>query len=615
MVRHAIQPHRATSHQPPCGKQAAHAEAPEADVHFQRESSRYWPLPFKRARGATHAQATWVLRAQHPGKVMLILCVLTLFIRGAFLVLMTSNNAVEIQDAQAYFRRAVGFAHILSGLLSGQMPASRDLAVAYSSTWPPMQSFVLSLGLVVFGDNLFAGRVTMIVLATMTTPLVYLVTRKLSNERAARFASIIFAIYPSFVHFSLRLFSETTCIFLLFLALYCIVQAVKASRYKKVAILAALTGVILGLGTLTRAASILWVPTAALWTGWHATAPKKPFLITLIVLSFAGLVLLPWEATLFTTEGKVLMITDSGDPSFYMDITPEAVNDQPISTMTVDQQQTSVLTAIFQEWRNTWMPDFALYKYMATLGYPPMSAFWFNVIIGITFISFIFFLVLALWGLLNPLPALRCRMLIVALLAVTMATYITTHGQPRFSIPLLALLLPAAGHGAAHMGAFTKKASRRWAVLTVAGMAFVLISMYSGLLYQFGKTSPSSHYTPFVQQLDRWLGFKITVSDKLLFRITGDQHPQEIQLSVADSNFVFADTQKQTYVWKPGIEPDLLTVIVRSQSPTTPLRIHITSPGSSGIIQLHRDAWRTWQPFGSSGLEYLWAGSADMKFP
>ena len=96
-------------------------------------------------------------------KTLVVLFIIAFLIRLFFLVILTGNNAVETgRDAQGYFNRAIGFENILRSLLAGHAPSSADLARAYTSGWPPVQSFVLGVGFMFFGHTLFAARLTMI---------------------------------------------------------------------------------------------------------------------------------------------------------------------------------------------------------------------------------------------------------------------------------------------------------------------------------------------------------------------------------------------------------------------------------------------------------------------
>jgi len=93
-----------------------------------------------------------------------------------------------------------------------------------------------------------------------------------------------------------------------------------------------------------------------------------------------------------------------------------------------------------------------------------------------------------------------------------------TIAVPRFNLPLLAVLLPAAGHGAVHLRSLAQRATRTRASILAAGTALLAVSMATGLPAMYERTFPSSYYVGLVRQLDGWLGYTSTVTDRVLFR-------------------------------------------------------------------------------------------------
>jgi len=572
--------------------------------------------------------------------------ILLVIVRSAFLAWAIHGNTLAIWDEYEYFDRAVGFHNILTDLLQGSWPSSEDLARAYTILWPPMQAFIVSLSLLIFGSTLAVGRLLMVALSAATTLLVYLVTNKLSDKRAAFIASIIFVIYPSFVHYARQMLSETTYIFFFFLMFYFALRLVETPQPRKKVYLAIVTGCLLGFCTLTRAAGLLLSPAVALWTGWRSTSLKQRILLPAIILLSTGLTLLPWEIALFAVQGEFVAVAGSSDLNLYDGNNPwlpdgygsggdatqtrthEAARkyseqhgvsfDQAcriLALQEITQHPIKFLERGFYKLRAVWSADFPLLRHILMVAYPPMSnelasLFWFAALIGL-----FTFLALAIWGLWSPAPALRYRELSIGLILTGMVPAFVATGLPRFGIPLLALLLPAAGHGLVHLKELKERSTRPWAIAALASIALVSVSIYTSLPSEYSKIEPSSHYGDLVRQLDRWLGRETTVSDRLLFRTTGDSFPEQVSISIIGDDFEFTDLEAQTYSWSTSAGTGVLDLVVSSRTANKPFQLQLSTgmPEQSAILPLSDKVWQTWGPSKLPGIEYMWAGSA--QFP
>ena len=585
------------------------------------------------------------------GATLFLAC---LVVRLAFGVPVVRGHTPVIWDEYGYFDRAVGFRNILSSLLQGTVPSSEDLARAYTSLWPPMQALVLSLGFLAFGSTLAVGRLMMVVLSAATTPLVYLVTSRLSGKRAALAASVVFVLYPSFIHYSHQLLSETTYIFMFFLAFYAAIVAVEIAEARRGVCLAGVTGSLLGACTLTRAAGLLLGPAVALWMGWRCGGLRKRILLPVVLLIATVVVLLPWEVVLCAVEGRFVAVTTSGDLNLYLannSWLPEgygswgtavesgvqqAANEysrqhgvgfyqacRALALQEIVRHPVTFLLRGFYKLRATWSADFPLLRHMLMVVYPPMANELAGLLWLVTVCSFFAFLALVMWGLWNPAPALRYRALIVGLvLAGTIPSFITI-GQPRFSIPLLAALLPAAGHGLAHFKWFTKRAYEcthpRWPRAVAALLSIALVSgfIYSGFPLEYSKIEPSSHYLNLVKQLDRWFHHQAVVGDRLWFRAAGGDAPERVNISIVGDGFAFADSGAQTVDWDVSAEAGMLDLVVQSASAGGPFQLRLSSSSGSHeystTLSLSDEAWQTWQPSTLPGVETMWVGSS--QFP
>ena len=148
-------------------------------------------------------------------------------------------------------------------------------------------------------------------LTALATPLVYRLTRRIADRRAALAASALHVLYPTFSFFAHSLWAEPLFVLLLLGAAERVLAARDAEGgARRSAAVAA--GVCVGLACLTRTAGIaflLALPVAflqgALGTGRRRTA------VSILVASL--IVLVPWQVVLQREEGRpVLLATSSG---------------------------------------------------------------------------------------------------------------------------------------------------------------------------------------------------------------------------------------------------------------------------------------------------------------
>lgn len=575
-----------------------------------------------------------------------ILFLISLGIRLVFLIPVIRGHTPAIWDEYEYFDRAGGFQNIVMNLFQGKLPTLKDWALAYSATWPPVQAFVLSLGFLIFGNSLAVGRTMMVVLAAATTPLVYLVTNKLSNRRAALVASIGFAIQPNLIHYSHRLLSETTYIFLFFLMFYVALKMIETIPLRQAVSLGAITGCLLAICTLTRAAGLLLTPAVALWAGWRSAELRKRIWLPIIILIASGVTLLPWHIVLWKVEGRLALVTASSDLNLYYGNNPwladgygsgpAQVTQRVRSTALEYSQQHGIsfydacralamqeiksspikfLKRAFDKMRAMWSADFPLLRHMLMVVYPTMSQEAVS-LIWLAALSGLFgLLALAIVGLWTPAPTLRYRELIVGVILAAMVPSLVTIGQPRYSIPLLAALLPAAGHGLAHWKAYRQKTCRPQAIAALASLALVGTIIYSGFPYEYSMLPPSSYYSSLVRSMDRWLNRSSVVSDRLLFRASGDNLPEYVDFTIMGDGFEFTGLGTRTFRWNTSVQTGTLDLAVESPTSAQPFQLQLSaeSYGQTVTLTLNDLARQVWRPANLPGIEYMWVGSS--RFP
>ncbi len=203
--------------------------------------------------------------------------------------------------------------------LWGDWKTYHDLAVTWAETgsfsWdgvpyayrPPGYPYLLSRLYLLFGEQARLGALANIIFSLAIVLLTYLIARRVFGDRAARWSAFILALFPSQILFVNKLASETMFTALLFGAIYLFVLA---QERKAVWSLAA--GVVLGLATLTRGVTHLYliIPLAA----FYLARQQGHRWILKILFSVIGMavVVVPWMYRNLEEKGKFAVSLNSG---------------------------------------------------------------------------------------------------------------------------------------------------------------------------------------------------------------------------------------------------------------------------------------------------------------
>ncbi|MFV2057438.1 MAG: glycosyltransferase family 39 protein, partial [Thiohalomonadales bacterium] len=500
---------------------------------------------------------------------------------------------------------------------------------------------------------------------------VYLLTRKLSGQKEAFYAGILFAVYPSFIQYSLGTRSETTYIFLLIASVYLLLLlAERMENSQPTTRIAIALGVVLALPALTRSVGVVMIPVAIVWLAWHAYCVKYTFKPVAIVVGIVILTLLPWITVVSMTEGRFVPLSISGDkalglsdhcyvgpacvkqeghPEHPLEIeppdhtnytanrdwsnylkSPKLTVNPPYSWSRVDWIDWSIppemiwkdplkfATTGLQHWWVMWGTDTQAARQLLLVGYPPANPIVVSAVLLSTLIMELTLITFAILGILYAGTGFRRNGLVIAIVLAFMAVHFLLAIGSKYSVPLEALLLPIAAQGMTRLGAI-RPGSSGWPRLIVAGSTIVLawLVVLTSSQTMFGNTvkSPSSYYAGLARNLEGYIDGYLPTTDRFLFRVSSKHFPSEISISTASEDYVFEPGGSRTMTWKPG-EKSIISVVTADRLAEDPVRLVVQSKDRSGAIHSHnifpgKTTWQKWQPINSTGIEYLWVGGAN----
>lgn len=575
-------------------------------------------------------------------RIAIVLFLVSLAVRVCFLLPVNIFDVALVYDETLYYSRAIAFRNIFVDLFQLHSPSSSDLYQAYGNgVWPPLHAIILSAGLFLFGEEPGAARIVVTLFSAMTTPLVYFLILKLATRRSALFAALIHIIYPSFIAYSHYLWSETTFIFLLLMAVYFTISICEERTSRKNMLRAALAGLFLGLSGLARVAASPFLLMVPLWLALTIKRRKHRILLPGVIIASWIITLLPWELTLAYRENRFVPISTRGGYNLYLGNNPwvpdgfgsswnhvskmrlvepireyAEINKVDMDTAArslafkyIKQDLTGFVIRCIYRLQMLWTSDYFIVRHILNTVYPPMHHSMVALLWSVVLASYMIFIGLASWGLWAS-PPLHKRGLMLALVLSGMIPSILTFGISRLHMPLLALLLPAAGHGAANIRQKTPSKPALATIATTLLFCFIVITSMPIVVSVY--LVPSSYYSQLIERVDNIFGSKTFFTDRVVLRNRANAFNDDLKIGILSRGYRFASADNGREIdWEISTENRELELNIISHNPSKPLEISLSSKGLAKPIHIRpidRASWRQWKPTGLEKVEYLWSG-------
>lgn len=357
--------------------------------------------------------------------------------------------------------------------------------LAYTNVFrPPLYPVFLATAGLVFGDSRFVTAILQALLAAVSIAVMYALTQTLfRHTRAALLAAFLYAISFELVALTRLFYAETLFFMLSLIGFWLVLKWVRAPRAWPML----LAGIIIALAALTREViglfALLCIPVwllLVLAPQWKNGLVKSAFLILGLAIVFV-----PWAARNAGIEGRFILISTSGEHNFARDqarvetevgIVPDYAN--MITSVENGQTVVHYQPQIFKEIRETPPQQRGAYAFqrgMTVIEHAPVLWFFAKLDsirafltptasdtryvrldnlspeweFGLDAMSVFFVIGVLLFSALGMLLARdnAPKLLILLYILFNLATFIITHYQPRYRLPLTLLLLPYAAYG------------------------------------------------------------------------------------------------------------------------------------------------------------------------
>ena len=418
-----------------------------------------------------------------------------------------------------------------------------------------------------------------------------------------------------------------------------------------------LAGAIGGLGALTKAHALIFVPAVALWLCRAVPSGRRQGLARAAAVVFGcGVLVLPWLGVLHQEEGRWVPLSTLGGfnlalgnnpwvpegygSSWGDDLSKSKMRvwiDREASRTDSDwrtvagslaqeeirRQPATTARRIVERIRMLWTADVWVGRHVlhgAYVGlYPaaPGGAYpeliqW-AAVLTVTILALLFWMLLTRIGigiLFGPRSADRALLLVLAI-AGSVAPALTL-GFPRLHMPLLVMLLPFAAQ---------KPARPIWGPgwqpkVKAAALLALLVFSVSGSRQLGLYLNPSGLHSPAARALEPWVGPTL-VSDRVLLRRNQAAQPWRIRAEGDQAAFLVTPTTasgipeakilQSEVTWAPGQRWERLEVVSRAGEP---IRIVVERPtGDPLAFDPVGPETRSWNDLDThSGLAFRWLG-------
>ena len=579
-------------------------------------------------------------------RTLFLVFFLSFLVRALLLLPVLKSDVPPQFDESFYFRRAVAFASLVEDLARFRAPQEKDRDTVYGKgLQPPFHPICLSLGMLLLGKTVAVARFMVVLISALTTALVFLLAGRLAGLRVGLLAASLHLVHPSFLAFSHYLWSETTFIFLLLLAFLLALRIPELPPSRSRTGLSILTGAALGCLALTRAAALLTIFIVPAWVFFRSKTIRAKIGGSAMILLATLVTMLPWELSLFRREGRLVPITTFTYRNLYkgdnigrnlerpddvdglegwgQETLKEYASARSISAERAARElalkaiaarpaafaRNGIKTFLF-----LWTFDFFPLRHIVNAVYPPTSDAVVLVSLGVFAVGALAFYLLVLKGLLVRGARLEHRSLILALVLGGALPYAASYGNTRFNLPQIALLLPLAGFGLAHI----RERSRAFppiAALMILCSGALFFRSYPDHIHN--ELRPSSFYARSVSLLNRASGTGTLFADTFTLRNAGREPADPLTVTIVNRDGSDYSFDPRISVTRRGArislrsEKERIAFTVYARDPRGPLELSIRSIGlkrSVSIRPVSLEFWNASVPTGLQGIEIGWRG-------
>lgn len=173
----------------------------------------------------------------------------------------------------------------------------------FSPYWPPGVPYYLLLAHKIFGDGLLVARASMLLIYVGFSFALYSLAKEVSSRRTGNLATLLFALYPTYIRYAFDPSTEFPTAACLVAAVYLAIRVIRKPSY----LLSAALGLALGGLTLVRASSFLLVVLAPPYL--YQRTRRCGIALTSVLISLLLISAWLWKA--YNMTGRFVLVNDA----------------------------------------------------------------------------------------------------------------------------------------------------------------------------------------------------------------------------------------------------------------------------------------------------------------
>lgn len=259
--------------------------------------------------------------------------------------------------------------------------------------------------------------------------------------------------------------------------------------------------------------------------------------------------------------------------------------------------------------RMLWSVNHFALRHLYRTVYPPVSLPFAPFITLFISVSYLFLFVFSMTGAIDGMRSNQHIRLLIILVIAGMVPVSMTIGMSRLHLPLLALLLPAAGHG---LSVFFSGEGRRLRVLVCLVAIVSVWHVWSTFpLVLKNHLHPSTYYGPVVLAMDKVFGTKTEFSDRILVQCNGGCQ-RALKVSITSADGKFPDGRREKTIKATSANPVVeLKILSKGKGSLVVTVEDLESTQTVSFQPIQRTAWMSWQVTGIPDLSWKWSPAGN----
>lgn len=240
-------------------------------------------------------------------------------ITGIFVVALVLRLYIAFSSTKAIAHDAAYYSGLAKSIVEGK---GFSISGKPTSFKEPFYSFFLASIYYIFGQNYVSVRIIQAVLGTLTCIIIFLVAKRLFNDKTAIISALISCFYPVFIKTTEYILTENLYTFLLIAAVFFLLRYIQGSGYKNLAF----CGAILGIASLTRSVIVFFPVFILTLLGRKIISLRcgsKKYVIGLVIfLFFFILPIVPWAIRNWKVHHRFVPISTTLGIGLYTSYVP-----------------------------------------------------------------------------------------------------------------------------------------------------------------------------------------------------------------------------------------------------------------------------------------------------